>query len=79
MRYGPRVQGYAEEPPLVSGPWRCEHSAGEVEERTVDPGAVWQIHPHIAQLLRHKEPVGSIVCVDHGHRVTEPIGNLLQT
>lgn len=77
-KYGPWVQGDAEESPLVSGPGRCEHSVREVEEGAVDPGAVGQIHPHVSQLLRHEESMSPIICVDHGHRVTEPVGNLLQ-
>lgn len=72
------MQGYAEEPPLVPGPGGCEDCPCEVEEGTVNPGAVGQIHPHITQLLRNKEAMSSIVCVDHRHRVTEPVGNLLQ-
>lgn len=72
------MQGYAEESPLISSPWRCEHSLGEVEERTVDPGAISQIHPDITQLLCYKEAMASIICMDHGHRVTETVGNFLQ-
>lgn len=72
------MQGDAEEPPLISSPSRCEHSLGEIEERTVDPGAISQIHPHVTQLLCNKEAMASIVCVDHGHGVAETIGNFLQ-
>lgn len=73
------MQGYTEEPPLISGPRRGEHSAGQVEEGTVNPGSVGQVHPHISQLLGHEEPMSPIVCVDHGHRVPQPVGHLLQT
>lgn len=72
------MQRYAEESPLVPSPRRREDSLREVEERTIDPGAVGQINPHVAQLLRDEEAMSSIVCVDHGYRVTETVGNFLQ-
>lgn len=72
------MQGDAEEAPLVSGPRRGEHGLREVEERSVQPGAVGQVDPNVAELLRHEEPVGAVVGVDHGHRVTQPVGHFLQ-
>lgn len=77
LKYEPWVQGYAEEPPLISRPWWSENSAGEVEERTVDSGAIGQIHPHITHLLCYKKTMSAIICMDHGDRITEPIGNFL--
>lgn len=73
------MQGNAEEPPLVSSPRRREHSLCEVKEGAVNPGAIGQINPDITQLLRHKEAVASIICMDHGNRVAETIGDFLQT
>lgn len=71
------MQGYAEESPLISSPRGCEDGFSQVEERSIDPRAVRQVHPHITQLLRNKKAMSSIVCMDHGHRVTESIGNFL--
>lgn len=74
----PGVQDDAEEPPFISSPGCGEHSTGQVEERTVNPRSIGQVHPHISQLFGHKEPMSPIVCMDHGHRVPQPVGHLLQ-
>ena len=35
-------------------------------------------YPHQPQLLGHEEAMGAVPGVDHGHRVAQPVGHLLQ-
>lgn len=74
----PGMESETQESPFISFPRRRQHSLCEVQKRLLQLRLVREIHPHQADLLGDKEPVGAVVGVHHSQRVLKSVSKFLQ-